>query len=256
MTKKITSDTDMEDIITNLYNEYIIEQKKVKVITTREEILEAKKTSNNKLEKANTVNKKEEYKRVKKYEKPTEKIENKKSFKPFKTGLAIALLSAVLVAGKGAYDKTNDVLSNSKKDEFIDLTFETADNTTKQLAQDTIDTIKNNSGYEFDNLSNEELLESFFKIVPVERNMHITVYQSHLITQSKDQILLEKILKQSYGEEAFSKFSSEKVRDLKKMAYELLSENPEKQVCIRDPERVREAEEKYNNSNTEREIGD
>ena len=195
------------------------------------------------------------YKRIEKYEEP-EELEEPKSWIGFKVTLAMVLLSAVIAIGKGTYDKVNDFFSTRNEETSENITLEIIDD--EEIAQNKVDSIKENSGYEFENLTNKELLDGVSRIALVENKMHIYAYQRHFF-DSEDQILLEKILKDTYGEE-YETYSEEKIRDLKKLAYELLGEDKEKQEYVRDPERVRAAEEKrkekLNTTKDEREIGE
>lgn len=187
------------------------------------------------------------YRRVQRYEDVVEDISVKNGWNAFKIGLVTALLAGTLALSTVA----NREYNAWKEDIYRVVTVDNAKENELLEAQRLLLISTEGCEYEFEHLTDKEMLDAAIRVPLVERKKTENMYKAagH---RFEDQEFLEKILKEAYGED-FDKFSPEQIRELKQLAYEFLSENKEKQQYIRDPQIVEQIKEKQKE---EREIGE
>ena len=83
-----------------------------------------------------------------------------------------------------------------------------------------INEIKENDGYEFDYLSQDELIDGYTKLTHIKENDNSNMSEL-VFSVDKDQELLDRILQQAFNEE-YNLLSNEQKRDFKQLAFEML----------------------------------
>ncbi len=165
------------------------------------------------------------YKKVQEYEDALYDVTTQKNWNRFKIGLATTALAGVIVLGGFLYKQILDTFASTvqaetsiaemSKEEKIDLI-----SLTNQLKQDII----KNVGYHFDNISEEEFMNGYLKIMNEEKRMSEQKIKGASIgmPEEGDQILIDSIVEEVFGEE-YAGLTELQKRDYKQLAFELLS---------------------------------
>lgn len=190
------------------------------------------------------------YKEVQEYEDVVSDVKVKRGWMIFKVGLASALLTATVLTANQVVQDIQDMHNRMEEANRV-VTIETAEQHEIESAKSTLDAIIDSTGYTFDNLSEDELIDGVLRISSEEDDITVKRCESALM-RFKDQELLEQIVIDAYGEEKFATFSQEEIEEAKKLAYELLSDD--KQECLRDPQVLVEIAERKAQEAAEREL--
>ena len=180
------------------------------------------------------------YIEVQDYEEDIENVETKPKFKKIKKLLLAMLVSGLVIAPVPAI-MVNDNTVETTEDSQNDLQEEIpslSNATDEQIeeAKEKLEQIIEDSGYEFENLSESELIDAYFRISYQLKGISETEYKTAFFS-GKDQDNLDSIAESSYDEETYSNFTEEQIYDLRKLTYELTS-NSVKESYLRDPENV------------------
>ena len=121
------------------------------------------------------------------------------------------------------------------------------------LFRSDINLIKNDSEYNFENLTREEQLDAVLRIPIVESKFSVERFRNSIIgiNYNGDQELLDEIVAEAFGEEEYATYSDAKKEDLRKLAYELL--DSEKKDWSRDPIALKELKQRQEAERLERE---
>ena len=164
------------------------------------------------------------YRSVQRYEDVVEDVSVKRGWRAFKLGTLAILLATSISLGAWAKNEMNKWLEETHRV----VTVDNARENELLAAQSLILQSTEDTEYEFKHLSSREMMDAALRIPVIERKKPEAVYRTAM-TRFQDQELLDKILEETYGEE-LAKFSPEKIRDLKQLAYLLLGEDEEKQT--------------------------
>ena len=121
------------------------------------------------------------------------------------------------------------------------------------IANIDMNLIKNDSEYNFENLTREEQLDAVLRIPAVESKISVGRFRNSIIGTNLDgdQELLDEIVEEAFGEEEYAAYSDAKKEDLRKLAYELL--DSEKKEWARDPIALKELRQRQEVERLERE---
>lgn len=163
------------------------------------------------------------YKEVQEYEDAKDDVRLRKGWKAFKIGLAASLLAGSLALAGHIGGEIKNTISNPTDNEVV--TIETLDENDRAMYEANLEKflekVKEKDGYGFANLDDTELLDGYLRILNEEKGMTFNEFKNSL-NGLKDQENLEKIVKDSFGEERYNSFSEEQKRDYRQLAYELL----------------------------------
>ena len=163
------------------------------------------------------------YKEVQEYEDAKDDVKLRKGWKAFKIGLAASLLAGSLALAGHIGGEIKNTISNPTDNEVV--TIETLDENDRAMYEANLEKflekVKEKDGYVFANLDDTELLDGYLRILNEEKGMTFNEFKNSL-NGLKDQENLEKIVKDSFGEERYNSFSEEQKRDYRQLAYELL----------------------------------
>ncbi|HIT71388.1 MAG TPA: hypothetical protein IAD08_05665 [Candidatus Scatovivens faecipullorum] len=163
------------------------------------------------------------YKEVQEYEDAKDDVRLRKGWKAFKIGLAASLLAGSLALAGHIGGEIKNTISNPTDNEVV--TIETLDENDRAMYEANLEKflekVKEKDGYVFANLDDTELLDGYLRILNEEKGMTFNEFKNSL-NVLKDQENLEKIVKDSFGEERYNSFSEEQKRDYRQLAYELL----------------------------------
>lgn len=163
------------------------------------------------------------YKEVQEYEDAKDDVRLRKGWKAFKIGLAASLLAGSLALAGHIGGEIKNTISNPIDNEVV--TIETLDENDRAMYEANLEKflekVKEKDGYVFANLDDTELLDGYLRILNEEKGMTFNEFKNSL-NVLKDQENLEKIVKDSFGEERYNSFSEEQKRDYRQLAYELL----------------------------------
>lgn len=191
------------------------------------------------LKNGTTKSEKREYKEIQAYEDVVSDVSMKRGWIAFKAGLAAVLLAVSLGVTIQFANEMKELISPP---ETKIVTILNADESQLENARNKLGTICENTEYEFNNLTEDELIDGVLRIPVIEEKINLNQYKNAMYN-FRDQEFLEEILQETYGEE-YNTFSEDKKEDLKQLAYELLGDQEDKQFYMRDPQRVKEAKEK------------
>lgn len=207
---------------------------------TRKEIEEYRKSNNRSDRKY--------YKEVQAYEDATDDVTVRKGWMEFKIGL----VSVMLVSSIGLLNHTMQQIRDMAPEPVVIVTIQDATQEQKDSAMSDINLIKSNSGYNFENLTQEEQLDAVLRIPTVESKVSVGRFKNSIMgaNLNGDQELLDEIVREAFGEE-YGAYSEAKKEDLRKLAYELL--DSEKKDWTRDPVVLKELKLKQEAERLERE---
>lgn len=187
------------------------------------------------------------YKEVQKYEDLLDDITVRNGWLALKVGLATTMLCASI----GIVNNTIKEIHALAPEEPAIITLDNATQEEIEHAKNDINMLKINVGYNFESLTYFEQVDAGIRISSIEEGIDLNTFKNS-ITYFKDQDLLDEIVTEAFGKEEYSTYLDDKKWDLRKLAYELLQE--EKKEYIRDPQRLKEIEEKNEVERAEREI--
>lgn len=160
------------------------------------------------------------YKEVQQYEDAREDITVKKGWLAFKAGLAATVLAGTMFVGYQTYNEFKEFTSN-----FLPPIL-TIENITSEQMPSMVENVEKfkykvaqRDGYEFENLTDEELMDGYLRMLSIEKKM----YEAEFGPNIKDQEKLDSIVKKAFDVE-YETFSDEQKRDYKQLAFELLPE--------------------------------
>lgn len=179
---------------------------------TQEEVDNSKFAKNNKDKKL--------FRQVQAYEDARDDDKIRKGILGFKVGLAVVMLVTMVGVTATVADSFGRALSPNSI-----VTMESMNKDEKQAYIEMINSfvleIQEKDGYELDYLSEEEIQDAYLKIKNREKNMNENQYRGAW-QGFKDQEFLDKIVKNSLGEEMYNGLSPEKQRDYRQLAFEIL----------------------------------
>lgn len=176
------------------------------------------------------------YKEVQGYEDATDDVTVRRGWMTFKIGLATIMLCTSI----GIVNHSIQEICALAPKEPVMITLQEANQQQIENAKDELKNVKDNSQYNFENLTYQEQIDATLRIPAYESKMESLEFKGAIL-RFQDQELLENILKNTFGEE-YSTYSDEKKQDLRKLAYELLED--EKKEYTRDPQVLKEIAEK------------
>ena len=188
------------------------------------------------------LSKNKKYIEVKNYEEDYNDVEQNSEWKKIKVTLcAMAVASIVALIGtsqKQINDNITKIFDNSDdvSEEEIQITLSEATDEQIEEAKEKIEQIIEDSEYEFESLSEDELLDAYFRISYQLKDISEAEYKIAFFS-GKDQDKLDDIAKSSYDEETYINFTEEQIYDLRKLTYELTSDSI-KTNYLRDPENI------------------
>ena len=189
-------------------------------------------------------NKNKKYIEVQDYEEDYNDIEQKPEWRKLKVTLcAMAVAGIVALVGTSQKQISEDIskiFDNSEdiSEEEMQITLSEATEEQIEKAKEKIEQIVEDSEYEFESLSESELLDAYFRISYQLESVTKTEYKTAFFS-GKDQDKLDEIAKSSYDEETYNNFTEEQIYDLRKLTYELTSDSI-KTNYLRDPENIPE----------------
>lgn len=162
------------------------------------------------------------YREVQEYEDAVEDITVRRGWKAFKIGLATAMLAGSLALAGYMGNQLKQTFDFNTGNKTISI--ETIDKEDREMyenkVQEFLERVREEDGYEFNYLSNEQILDGYLRIINKEKRMTDNNFQAYSYKLA-DQELLDKIVSESFGEE-YNYFSEEEKRDYKQLAFELL----------------------------------
>ena len=189
------------------------------------------------------------YRKVQNYEDAAEDIAIKRGWVSFKAGL----LTVLLVASMNMAHRVEKEVQAWREDSHRVVTIHNANEEERTSAMTRILLLEESTEYEFEHLSNEELMDAALRIPVVERKIPEGYFRGAM-NSMKDQELLDEILEKTYGDE-LNNFTSEQKRDLKQLAYEFLNDDV-KGYYVRDPMVVEEIAKRQREISEEQELGE
>lgn len=179
------------------------------------------------------------YKEVQEYEDAKEDVTTRKGWIRFKIGLAAVLLAGSFALGNYVSNEVSKTLSSINPTTTVETMDDEERVNFEEVVKSFVENVKQNSGYEFDYLSDEELQNGYLRIIETEKKLPegkvINAFYSF-----KDQDLLDELVKESFDEGIYDSFSDKQKRDYRQLAFELLPiAQPrnfgEKNLYIRNP---------------------
>lgn len=163
------------------------------------------------------------YKEVREYEDAKDDVTTRRGWKAFKIGLGAALLAGALALGNYLDKEVKETFNSTSANKIVSI--ENIDEENRDYYEDIIERfsnqVKENDGYEFDYLSEDELLDGYLRILNKESKMIENSFKGAMYNLG-DQILLDNIVSKAFGEEEYALFSEEQKRDYRQLAFELL----------------------------------
>lgn len=175
------------------------------------------------------------YKEVQAYEDAYDDVTVRKGWTAFKTGLIALTLTGLTIGSAAMYHGIIKDIHDNAPQPVVIVTLAEATPEQVDIANIDMNLIKNDSEYNFDNLTQEEQLDAVLRIPIVESKINVGRFKNAIIgvNLNGDQELLDEIVIEAFGEEEYVTYSDAKKEDLRKLAYELL--DIEKKEWVRDP---------------------
>lgn len=192
----------------------------------------------NKIDNAKNFNTKEGkrfYREVQDYEDAILDMETRNGWHAFKIGLATLMLATSLVVANKLPKNIDEFKNNTTQTEIDKSNKEQQDEEQIRYFKDNV---KNYDGYEFDFLTDKELLDKKNKLAEIGNKLSKSTYEI-VRTGSGDQEFLDSLAQKAYGNE-YENLSDEQKRDYRQLAYEVLRVNctssfKPTETCIRNP---------------------
>lgn len=193
------------------------------------------------------------YKEVQAYEDAYDDVTVRKGWTKFKVGLIALTLTGLTIGSAAMYHGIIKDIHDNAPQPVVIVTLAEATPEQVDIANIDMNLIKNDSEYNFDNLTQEEQLDAVLRIPIVESKINVGRFKNAIIgvNLNGDQELLDEIVIEAFGEEEYSTYSDAKKEDLRKLAYELL--DSEKKDWTRDPVALKELRQRQEAERQERE---
>lgn len=166
------------------------------------------------------------YKEVQAYEDAKEDVKVRKGWTAFKIGLATAMLAGSLALANHVGNEVKRTFEGSNSSHQIvsiyDVDGEQRDYINSK-AYEVKEQIIETDGYHFDNLSEDEFVDGYYRMLNYEKRMNKNIFESagFKITENRDQTLLDEIVQKSFDED-YENLTEAQRRDYKQLAFELL----------------------------------
>lgn len=154
------------------------------------------------------------YKEVQAYEDATDDVTMRRGWLAFKISLAAVLLAGIVVIANNTIKDFKEQLIPTNQIETIQDNYDVH----KLEVDSFVQKVKEEQGYEFVSLSDEQLVEAYVKILQYEKTMYDNQFKNALL---HDQELLDKIVRRVYEDE-YELFSDDEKRDYRQLAYCIL----------------------------------
>lgn len=154
------------------------------------------------------------YKEVQAYEDATDDVTMRRGWLAFKISLAAVLLAGTVVIANNTIKDFKEQLIPTNQIETIQDNYDVH----KLEVDSFVQKVKEEQGYEFVSLSDEQLVEAYVKILQYEKTMYDNQFKNALL---HDQELLDKIVRRVYEDE-YELFSDDEKRDYRQLAYCIL----------------------------------
>lgn len=154
------------------------------------------------------------YKEVQAYEDATDDVTMRRGWLAFKISLAAVLLAGTVVIANNTIKDFKEQLIPTNQIETIQDNYDVH----KLEVDSFVQKVKEEQGYEFVSLSDEQLVEAYVKILQYEKKMYDNQFKNVLL---HDQELLDKIVRRVYEDE-YELFSDDEKRDYRQLAYCIL----------------------------------
>lgn len=168
------------------------------------------------------------YKEVQAYEDAVEDVTVRRGWLAFKVGLAASALAGIIALGNYTYKQMSFIgdIFNPPQNQIVSV-YEMNEeeqahlvSIAQSLRQSTIEA----DGYHFDHLTDMQIADGYNRMINYEKKMTENQFSSASmkIATDGDQALLDRIVRESFGEETYNAFSEQQRRDYKQLAFELL----------------------------------
>lgn len=154
------------------------------------------------------------YKEVQAYEDATDDVTMRRGWLAFKISLAAVLLAGTVVIANNTIKDFKEQLIPTNQIETIQDNYDVH----KLEVDSFVQKVKEEQGYEFVSLSDEQLVEAYVKILQYEKTMYDNQFKNVFL---HDQELLDKIVHRVYEDE-YELFSDDEKRDYRQLAYCIL----------------------------------
>lgn len=151
------------------------------------------------------------YKEVQAYEDATDDVTMRKGWLAFKVSLAVALLAGTVVIAANTMKDFKDQMASQNPTIVIEENYDKY----KEDALDFVQKVRDEQGYGFVSLTEDEITDAYAKVLQHEKTMHDNQFKNAML---HDQELLDKIVRRVYENE-YETFSDEEKRDYRQLAY-------------------------------------
>lgn len=174
---------------------------------------------------------------IEEYEDPKENFESKPGWIAFKTTLAaIALAGSLFIAHKTANEVIQflDTIQPSYQVEYYENMAPEEQDIAKNNMREFKNKVQERDGYVFDYISDEELADAYLRMTACEKKMYNAQFENVLF---KDQELLNRIVRNSLGDEKYDNLTEGQREDYVQLAYETVFDvkGADVTVGIRNP---------------------
>ena len=160
------------------------------------------------------------YKEVQAYEDAIDDVTARRGWLGFKIGLAAVMLATTVAITAHTVNEVKEMMSSSSG--YQTVTVESMNEEQRSeydsIINNFLNQVREKDGYEFDTLTQEELIDGYIKILNKEKHMVENQFKGAYL---KDQELLDKIVSRAFGEE-YESFTEEQKREYRQLAFELL----------------------------------
>lgn len=154
------------------------------------------------------------YKEVQAYEDATDDVTMRRGWLAFKVSLAVALLAGTVVIAANTMKDFKDQMVSQNPTIVTEENYDKY----KEDALDFVQKVRDEQGYGFVSLTEDEITDAYAKILQHEKTMHDNQFKNAML---HDQELLDKIVRRVYENE-YETFSDEEKRDYRQLAYCIL----------------------------------
>ena len=151
------------------------------------------------------------YKEVQAYEDATDDVTMRKGWLAFKVSLAVALLAGTVVIAANTMKDFKDQMASQNPTIVTEENYDKY----KEDALDFVQKVRDEQGYGFVSLTEDEITDAYAKVLQHEKTMHDNQFKNAML---HDQELLDKIVRRVYENE-YETFSDEEKRDYRQLAY-------------------------------------
>lgn len=166
------------------------------------------------------------YKEVQQYEDADDDVTVRRGWTAFKIGLAAAMLAGSLALANYTVNEVKNTFNNISASNQIVSVYDMSEEEKGPIyskAYGIKKQILENDGYHFDNLSEDEFADGYYRILNYEKKMYENIFKSasFRITENRDQTLLYEIVEKAFKED-YQNLTEEQKRDYKQLAFEIL----------------------------------